>query len=170
MDIREKLGSMDPQEKSSLLNALKNTGNREEAERLLAEAGFEITAEDIDDYMKKTDAEQPELSDEDLSGIVGGQNYSINKMQDIDDVTFIASPGMTVEVDNTFLGVFDATVRCLVLDRRANYFTKTKVAHVGNHADSTTESFYADEYYVKPLEDHWYFSAGWVERDRIQMP
>lgn len=152
------IGGMSAEEKDRISEALRRTANQEEAKKILADAGVEVTDEEILNFLERGKAE---LSDDELTEISGGSWYPKQYSQTPGEVSFVADIGQIVEVGT---GWFGTTVRCTVTDTRVSRFLSAGTRDPG------FLQFYTDEYYVVPLEDHWYFSARWVSGDRIEKP
>lgn len=162
----ERIADIPAEEKERLFSALGKAKNREEALQAFSDAGISADNKDIAAFLCNDNEKRIELNDDELFSIAGGNFYELQKSDSESDVTFIASVGMTVEVASTMLKIFGATIRCTVTAVRAGFTKETGATGYG----SFTQSYYADEYYVVPLEDSFFFEARWVTREAIQLP
>lgn len=135
------------------------------AEELLAISqanGIELTAEQAEKDFEAV-GKQFELSDEELGGVSGGKFYYIEYVDSPDKVSFIHQVGDYAEVAT---GWFSTTVACRITDIRTAGYHVAKKNFLGLPPMGKS---YRDEYYCKPLEEHWYFSEGWYPRSDIEM-
>lgn len=110
----------------------------------------------------KTAENQTELTDEELGDIAGGAFYIGERFDSPALVTFIAEVGQTLEVKSG-MG-FGTTVRCKITDRKIQ-----KKNESGGNLVSVSQDYYVDVYYAVPLEEHFFFKAGWVARSDIEI-
>lgn len=151
MKAYEIIGAMPEADRKRLFDALAGTADVAEARRVLAAEGLELSDADVQECLEYQEKRRAALSDEELSDIAGGRYYDYEEHDSPSAVTYIAKVGDVVEVSNGWGG----TQQCRITD--------VKLIDLWGS--------YHEEYYMVPLETHWYLpKRKWIRRDVIEIP
>ena len=145
---------------------LEKVKSAEELLTLAHENGVELTKDEAKEFCDAF-SKRNELTDEELSGVTGGDYYSTERYKSKENVEYIFEVGDIVEVRNWF---YIGTVRCRITEVKIEWDEVCNTGAPGMPGTAFYDAGWIDKYYCQELENHWYFPNDWYPRSMLQIP